>query len=64
MGPMSEGVMYVRVTNHSLCGLYQKTNQIALLENKMESTLIWRNVRLLYVVQSNILWFTILLLPM
>ena len=32
-----------------------------LSENKMVSTLIWRHVWLLYVVQSNILWLTILL---
>ena len=31
------------------------------LENKMVSTLIWRHISLLYVVQSNILWLTILL---
>ena len=32
-----------------------------LSENKMLSTLIWRHVSLLYVVQSNMLWRTILL---
>ena len=35
-----------------------KNEPNCLLENKMISSLIWRNVRLLYVVQSNILWLT------
>ena len=52
MWPMSEGVMHVRVSYESQSGLYQRTNQIACYWNNMESTLIWRHVRLLYVVQS------------
>ena len=35
-----------------------KNESNCLLENKMVSTLIWRNVILLYVVKSNILWLT------
>ena len=38
-----------------------KNKSNCLSENKMVSTLIWRHVSLLYVVQSNILWLTILL---
>ena len=38
-----------------------KNESKCLSENKMVSTLIWRHVSLLYVVQSNILWLTILL---
>ena len=38
-----------------------KNESNCLSENKMVSTLIWRHVSLLYVVQSNILWLTILL---
>ena len=38
-----------------------KNESNCLSENKMVSTLIWRYVSLLYVVQSNILWLTILL---
>ena len=36
-----------------------KNESNCLSENKMVSTLIWRHVSLLYVVQSNILWLTI-----
>ena len=35
-----------------------KNESNCLLENKMVSTLIWRNVILLYVVKTNILWLT------
>ena len=42
--------------NHSVGCIKNESN--CLLENKMVSTLIWRNVILLYVVQSNILWLT------
>ena len=42
--------------NHSVGSIKNESN--CLLENKMVSTLIWRNVILLYVVQSNILWLT------
>ena len=35
-----------------------KSESNCLLENQMVSTLIWRNVILLYVVKSNILWLT------
>ena len=35
-----------------------KNESNCLLENKMVSTLIWRNVILLYIVKSNILWLT------
>ena len=38
-----------------------KNESNCLSENKMVSTLNWRHVSLLYVVQSNILWLTILL---
>ena len=38
-----------------------KNESNCLSENKMVSILIWRHVSLLYVVQSNILWLTILL---
>ena len=38
-----------------------KNESNCLSENKMASTLNWRHVSLLYVVQSNILWLTILL---
>ena len=38
-----------------------KNESNRLSENEMVSTLIWRHVSLLYVVQSNILWLTILL---
>ena len=44
----------VRVSYESQCGLHH-----CLLENKMISPLIWRHVRLLFVVQSNILWLII-----
>jgi len=36
-----------------------KNESNCLLENKMISSLVWKHVRLLYVVQSNILWLTI-----
>ena len=42
--------------NHSVGCIKNESN--CLLENKMVSTLIWGNVILLYVVQSNILWLT------
>ena len=38
-----------------------KNESNCLSENKVVSTLNWRHVSLLYVVQSNILWLTILL---
>ena len=38
-----------------------KNESNCLSENKMVSTLIWSHVSLLYVVQSNILWLSILL---
>ena len=38
-----------------------KNESNSLSENKMLSSLIWRHVSLLYAVQSNILWLTILL---
>ena len=40
-------------TNHSE-GCIKEQIKLPVLENKMASTLIWRHVRLLYVVQSNI----------
>ena len=43
--------------NHIVGCIKNESN--CLLENKMVSTLIWRNVILLYVVQSNILWLTL-----
>ena len=42
--------------NHTVDCIKNESN--CLLENKMVSALIWRNVILLYVVQSNILWLT------
>ena len=48
--------MYACHKNHSVGCIKNESN--CLLENKMVSTLIWRNVILLYVVQSNILWLT------
>ena len=54
--------MHFRVSHQSQCGLYQRTNQIVCQKIRVVSTLIWRHVSLLYVVQSNILWLTILLI--
>jgi len=49
---MSDGVMHVRKSYESQCGLCQRTNKIASrVENKVVSALIWRHVRFLYVVQ-------------
>ena len=51
--------IFVCHTNHSVGCIKE---QIKLpVRKKMVSTLIWRHVSLLYVVQSNILWLTILL---
>ena len=53
--------MYFRVSHQSQRRLYQRTNQIACQKIRWYlHTLIWRHVSLKYVVQSNILWLTIL----
>ena len=52
--------MHFRVTPMTVC-VVSKNESNCLSENKMVSTLNWRHVSLLYVVQSNILWLTILL---
>ena len=46
-------------TNHSVACIKERIKLT--VRKKMVSTLIWRHVSLLYVVQSNILWLTILL---
>ena len=50
--------MHVRVSYESMW-VVLKNESNCLSENKMVSTLIWRHVRLLYVVQSKILWLNI-----
>ena len=45
--------------NHSVACIKERIKLT--VRKKMVSTLIWRHVSLLYVVQSNILWLTILL---
>ena len=57
---MSEGVMHFCVTPITVW-VVSKNESNCLSENKMVSTLNWRHVSFLYVVQSNLLWLTILL---